>query len=208
MSLPCQWSNSFISFGRLKNQQLATGSEHFERNFDARFWCHGWSHKALIHQSRRLERPLRIRSWLKKTTWAQLENLTVNCNRSDQKPEGEEPPHQKILRWISYHSYHSYLRHPKTGKKISQEQFVKSHAIIAVPSHLCQRTNMDKHGSSGSFLHQKKYVPFNFLPFAIKGYHFFKTPKSSKVIQSRPGSPRTSSKHRWRAKPIGASAEP
>ena len=102
---------------------------------------------------------------------------------------------------------------PKTGKKIShqQEQFVKNnHAITAVPSHLCQRISLAGPWRFDWFQGQtwtnwkaavsytKKYVPFNVLPFAIKGYHFFK------VIQSRPGSPRTSS-HRETAKPMGAS---
>lgn len=56
----------------------------------------------------------------------------------------------------------------------------------------------DKHGQTGKrqFLTQKKYVPFNFLPFAIKGYHFFKNPKSSKVDLGPHGLPRSIAKPR------------
>ena len=94
---------------------------------------------------------------------------------------------------------------PKTGKKIShqQEQFVKNnHAITAVPSHLCQRISLAGPWRFDWFQGQtwtnwkaavsytKKICSLQRSPFAIKGYHFFKNPKSSKVDLGPHGLPR------------------
>ena len=106
------------------------------------------------------------------------------------------------MRWISYHSYHSY--HSLVRKSHINRSSLSKTTMRSLQFHrTCASAFLsldlgvsigfkDKHGQTGKrqFLTQKKYVPFNVLPFAIKGYHFFKNPKSSKVDLGPHGLPR------------------
>ena len=157
-----------------------------------------FSPQALIHQSRRLERPLRIRSWFS-TTWAQLENLTVLQPIISETWRGRASSCSKILRWISYHSYHSYLRLVRKShinrSSLSKTtmrslQFHRTCASAFLSLDLGVSIGFkDKHGQTGKrqFLTQKNMFPSTFFPSQSKDIIFS---KSSKVDLGPHGLPR------------------